>query len=88
MRKLKLSDAFIMRWGGKAALVVILVMVAFILSVLFSGCKKDPCYTCSTSDDATGYIWDVEYLCGIEDKENYIITFTDADNTAECILNE
>lgn len=65
------------------------LIILLMFAILFlPACKKDPCYTCSTSDDATGYIWDVEYLCGTENKENYIVTFTDANNTAECILKE
>ncbi len=65
----------------------IIIVLMFAISFL-PGCKKDPCYTCSTSEDVTGYLWDVEYLCGEAEATDYIITFTDADNTAECILNE
>ncbi|MCH7850934.1 MAG: hypothetical protein IH845_04800 [Nanoarchaeota archaeon] len=72
------------------AMTVMLMFVAlmFVIIVSLFGCKKESCYTCSTSDNGTGYIWDVEYLCGESDATDYINTFNDVNNTAECIMNE
>ena len=64
----------------------ILIIIGLALMV-FSACKKETCYTCSTYDNGTGYIWDVEYLCGEGDMTNYITIFNDANNTAECTAN-
>ena len=66
---------------------IIGILLIFVIVFLF-GCKKEKCYTCSTSDNGTGYIWDVEYLCGENNSTNYISTFNDANNMAECVINE
>lgn len=70
-----------------AGYVVLFFYLLFASFVLFVNCKKETCYTCSTCDNSTGYIWDVEYLCGEGDMTNYITVFNDANNTAECTAN-
>lgn len=88
MRKFKISDVFINRWGRMAFFFVVLIMFAFALSVLISGCKKETCYSCSTYDNSTGYIWDVECVCGEAEATDYVAVFNDIDNTAVCISHE
>lgn len=44
-------------------------------SVAFSSCKK--CYHCEAIDTVTGDVWDSEYVCGQDEKDDYMYLFSD-----------
>lgn len=63
------------------------IYIALVL-LLFSGCKKEPCYTCLAFSDSGTILRDTDYLCGEGAKNAYYETWEQnsgfADATVQC----
>lgn len=64
------------------------VIYIALVVLLFSGCKKEPCYTCFAFSDNGTILLDTDYLCGAAAKYNYQDTWELnsglADVTTQC----
>jgi len=55
-----------------------------LMTVLLGGCSKEVCWECQATDTATNTIIDQEDVCGLDNKDHYILTWEDAATTVYC----